>query len=251
MERITDILNKFGNISLKEMDSVQLLDRVDTKFTFHIDKLPEFLEKMLPHYRILEVNNVRCNNYESLYFDTEKLNFFLQHHNGKLNRYKVRCRCYTASGDSFFEIKFKNNKARTKKQRIQIPCIQQEIKDDAEKFLTKKTGINSDELQPKLWVYYSRMTFVNNVSKERLTIDLNINYRSDEKTFAYPSLVIAEVKQEKSAKSPFLYLMKESHVRKDAISKYCLGIVSVFDHVKKNNFKYKINSLNKICYDKN
>jgi len=250
VDNIIDILNKFEPISLKEMDSVSLLDRIDTKFMFRIDKLPLFLEKISPLYRVLDIKNIRINNYETLYYDTDDFFLFLQHHNGKLNRYKVRNRRYVDTNLNFFEIKFKNNKNRTIKRRIKRENLDIVLKDDAKDFLVNNSNLNPESLSAKLWVNYSRITLVNKFSKERLTIDLNLNFRNENSTISYPMLVITEVKQDKANRSNFLSLMKENHIRPNSISKYCFGLASIQQNIKKNNFKYKILTINKICYGK-
>jgi len=93
------------------------------------------------------------------------------------------------------------------------------------------------------------MTLVGKLSKERLTIDINLNYKNCDKAISFPNLVIAELKQEKKNHSYFTKIMKEKHIRDIAISKYCLGIANLQDDVKKNNFKQKINLLKKLCYE--
>lgn len=41
------------------MDSVKLMDRTDTKFTFHISQLIEILELVKNDYRVLEIEEKR------------------------------------------------------------------------------------------------------------------------------------------------------------------------------------------------
>ena len=251
MENITAILNSYEPIGLKEMDEVKLLDRMDTKFTFRFAELPGLLKNASPFYYVLDINNVRINRYETLYFDTNGFNLYHQHHNGKLNRCKVRYRCYTDSDLNFFEIKLRNNRDRTIKERICEETVENEIKGKAGKFLTKKTCIKPEDLAAKLWVYYSRITLVNKSSKERLTIDINLNYKNGDKTVSFPDLVIAEVKQEKACRSYFTKMMKEKHIRSNSISKYCFGITSLYENIKMNNFKYKFSRIKKLCYEQN
>ena len=43
--------------------------------------------------------------------------------------------------------------------------------------------------------------------------------------------------------------MKEFSVREKSISKYCLGIVSLYPEVKQNNFKPILLTLNKISHE--
>lgn len=245
INNIENILKTFEPISLKDLGKVKLLNRVDTKFTFHIDKIQEILEHLTDSYRILEIENIRINQYESLYFDTIGLNLYHNHHNGRLNRFKVRYRCYKDSDLSFFEIKLKNNKNRTIKERIRRNHIEEVIQDDAKIFLMDKTSISSDDLNPMLWVYYSRITLVNKSKSERLTFDINLTYKYEKRSATYPKLVIAELKQEKSSNSMFLKMMKDRHIRKIAMSKYCFGIINLHSNIKMNNFKTKLLHLKK------
>ena len=248
MEILKEILNTYEPIRLKEMDEVKLLNRIDKKYTFNILELPALLEIFSSDYRILDINNNRLSRYETLYFDTPDFNLYQYHHNGKLNRYKIRYRHYIDSDTSFWEIKFKNNKKRTIKKRIYDDTIDAELTDKARNFLIDNS-VNPDDIVAKLWVYYSRMTLVGKLSKERLTIDINLNYKNCDKAISFPNLVIAELKQEKKNHSYFTKIMKEKHIRDIAISKYCLGIANLQDDVKKNNFKQKINLLKKLCYE--
>ena len=239
-------LARFEPISLQEMDDVKLMDRTDTKFVFKIEQLPVFLEQVSHYYRVLEVTNARISRYETLYFDTEDFQLYLKHQNGKLNRYKIRFRKYVESELNFFEIKFKNNKGRTIKERIKRQEIEYRIEGKAKNLLNEKTSLDPDSLVPKLWVNYSRITLVNKSSKERLTIDVNLNFKNADANKNFDRLVIAEVKQEKSSPSPFLGLMRQHHIREGSISKYCFGVISLHKKIKKNNFKPKLLTLNKL-----
>ena len=68
-------------------------------------------------------DNCYIQDYRSLYYDTVDRQFFLDHHNERVNRYKVRFREYVNSGLSFLEVKCKNNKKKTIKNRIQVDAI--------------------------------------------------------------------------------------------------------------------------------
>ncbi len=142
------------------MDSVKLQDRMDTKFMFKDTLLPDILMRMTAHYKVLEIEGQRFNHYETLYFDTEKFDLYIRHHNGKLNRYKFRSRRYVESNLNFFEVKFKNNKGRTIKDRIKRPELITEIADKSSEFVRSLSNIDPDSLKPKLWVNYVRTTFV-------------------------------------------------------------------------------------------
>ncbi len=112
------VLKTFTPITLAEMEGVELMDRTDTKYIFNISQLPGVLENLSQYYKLLNVNGVNENKYKTLYFDTPDFQLYMDHHNGRTNRYKVRYRQYVDSGLVFFEIKNKNNKERTIKSRI-------------------------------------------------------------------------------------------------------------------------------------
>jgi len=251
-EKLENIISSFEPITLQEMDSVKLMDRTDTKFVFQLGMLPGILEEIKPFYRLLEINGTRCHRYESLYFDTDDFELYNSHHNGKLNRFKLRYRKYTnTNGLTFFEVKFKNNKDRTIKKRVKAEKISNGISGKQEEFLRKITPFSPEIFSPKLWVHYYRMTFVNKVLRERLTVDIGLNYAKPSSenlphAVQVPQLVIAEAKREHAAMiSPFIRALRRHAVRAGGISKYCFGIASLYEEVRKNTFKERISYIYK------
>ena len=92
----------FDAITLSEMDNVKLMSRTDTKFAFNSKFLPDILSKMGEFYRVLEIDTERIHHYKSLYYDTEDRKFYLDHHNQRVNRNKIRFREYVGSNITFF-----------------------------------------------------------------------------------------------------------------------------------------------------
>lgn len=248
INNITNILGEFHPISLHEMDSVALLDRTDTKYVFHINDFPGFLSEISEFYRVLEINNKRISDYESLYFDTKDFKLYTLHHNGKANRYKFRYRRYMDSDTCYFEIKFKSNKARTIKTRFKCDGIKNTLNEKAEEIVNDKFTLSLQDFDPVVSIYYTRITLVSVRSKERLTIDIGLNFKNIAMDISIPSLVIAEVKRERNSNSFFAHLMKERRIQPISISKYCLGIINLYENPKRNNFKENLIRLKKICY---
>jgi hypothetical protein len=249
MDTFEQRLNALDPISLSEMESVKLLDRTDTKFIFHRSRMDAVLDSIAADYRVLDIGNVRNNAYETLYYDTDNYDLYLSHHNERTNRYKIRYRKYVGSNLHFFEIKFKNNKGRTIKSRIQRPSIELSITDKAKDLLQDVTGFSSDTLVPVFWVNYSRVTLVSRNLEERLTIDTNLTFKNSSSEKVYSDLIIAELKQNKaSMKSAFAKVMNRERIKENSISKYCLGVTQLIPDIKKNNFKPKLLTLNKILY---
>jgi hypothetical protein len=247
MINLLETLDGFAPISLGEMDAVKLLNRQDVKFMFHRNLLPAILEELKTNYRILSIDGKRFSRYETRYFDTADMKMYIQHHNGKMNRHKVRFREYIDSGLRYFEIKFKTNKGRTIKDRVKLTDQDFLIQGELGNLLTKKTGFLPEMLQEAMHVRYNRITLVQKNLMERLTLDIDLNYAREGKTVGFPQLVIAEVKQDRSSRSPFTLIMQNYYISTLSISKYCLGIASLNPDVKINNFKKKLLHVKKLC----
>jgi len=226
-----------------------LLNRIDTKFVIPEDHLVKYLDEVIPEYKILVIGENVFHPYETLYFDTPGFDLYHMHHNGKNNRYKLRCRRYVNTGTSFFEVKTKTNTSRTIKSRIHIDHIPDSLSALLNQYISENTPGKFQRYIPSLRVFFDRLTLVNKKANERLTFDFNIRYVSNGLEKKIDKIVIAEVKQEKHSVSPFRELMKENHQAENYISKYCLGIASMNNGIKRNLFKQKINDLNKLGYD--
>lgn len=243
-----EILTGFTPISLEEMGRVKLMDRKDTKFVFMEDMLPLILQELQTEYSVLEINHKRAPRYQTDYYDTPEFYHFQQHHNKHLNRYKVRTRTYLDSNDSYFEIKFKNNHGRTIKERISIANGESGINERSRAFLHRKTLIEDSLLEHKLRVNYNRITLVHKQKAERVTIDFGLCYSNATDRRSYDRLIIAEVKQENKSRSPFSSLMRRNRIRRFSISKYCLGIITLYGHVRHNLLKPKLRYLNRLIH---
>jgi hypothetical protein len=239
--QISDILSQLEPITLQEMEGVKLMDRTDTKFIFNISELSGVLTEAKKNYKIVDIEGNRISRYKTLYFDSEALTLYNKHQVGKLNRYKIRHRTYVDSNLGFLEVKFKNNKGRTLKTRIKENQIPDLTTGKAFEFLQKTLPFSPLNLLPKIWINYSRITLVNKTSAERLTLDLNLEFEKDGQSKMLDQLVIAEVKQDSKIASPFILTIREG-----SISKYCFGVATIFPEVKKNNFKQKLLTVNKI-----
>ena len=249
MKAINNILFSFDPISLNQMDEVKLMNRTDTKFVFEYSLLEKVMEEIKSHYYVLDIDGVRLNTYRSLYFDTEDFKFYFEHHNGKKNRNKVRYREYIDSGLCFLEVKKKNNKGKTIKERIKVAKIPASLTEEGNRFVHQIMG-RDDALVPKHWNKFSRITLVNKYLKERLTIDIGITFGAEERHSHLENMVIAEVKQEKvNYASTFMRVIKKHGVRPFRISKYCIATASLFPKLKNNNFKPKFLKINKLQDD--
>lgn len=231
------------------MESVKLMNRVDTKFAMPLALLPQLLELARPEYYAQEINGKRIAQYDTIYFDTPDLEMYIRHHDRHLVRQKIRVRQYVDSNLNFLEIKRKNNKGRTKKKRMTIPSLSLDnATGEMRDFIAQKSWYSLEQISQALRTRFSRITLVNHLKTERLTIDLSLvwtNLRNDNET-ALPGLVIVELKRDGNCSSPMLSIMNQLRVKPLKISKYCIGTALTNHQVKQNRFKKKIRSINKL-----
>jgi len=242
------ILNNFDSISLNQLGNAKLMDRTDTKFIFHYNELPSILNDLKLHYKCLEIEGVINSTYETLYFDTINNLQYIQHHNGKANRYKIRFRNYIESKIGYLEIKLKSNKDRTIKTRIKSK-LEDSLTETQKIFIESNSNLNPELLIPKVWINYKRICLVSKTSNERLTLDTNLEIINGSKNILLDKLVIAEVKREGKNHSHFIDTVKRHSVREGGISKYCLGIALTTKNIKTNRFKEKLIKINTIQND--
>lgn len=169
----------------------------------------------------------------SIYYDTDKLNFFKDHIDGNDKRSKYRLRTYNIkfnNKNSFnFEKKIKEfeyNYKKIIKNYIEI--------DDIEK---KIPNLNIDDygnLFPVLAVSYNRKYYFNNIFENRATIDSNIIF--------YP-IFRNKIFFKKYQKLKNLYV-KEEKIPKDNIKKTNIENICKF-----SKYIHGINYLKKNTYD--
>lgn len=247
MSSLPEILNNFSPITLAEMENVELMNRKDMKYFFDRNKLPEILEQMSADYKVLDINGTRLFNYRNIYFDTKDFFFYTQHHNKRVNRYKIRIRQYVESNINFLEVKFKTNTKRTLKSRIKIPEFTEVFSDKAKEFILQHTPFNSEDLVPTLRNDFKRFTLVSKKLNERATIDTDLELEVPGNKRHFSNLCIAELKIDGSSSgSKFKVVMRDNLCPEVRISKYSVGAAFMYDELKQNNFKFKKLQINRI-----
>lgn len=239
---IEDIIRSFEPISLAQMESVKLMNRIDTKYAVSMAVLPLILEAAKADYFVQEIDGQRIATYDTMYYDTDTLDMYVRHHDRQLVRQKIRIRQYVDSNLTFLEIKRKNNKGRTKKKRITLPNPEMEA------FVAAKSRYVWSELSPKLRTMFHRITLVNKAKTERLTIDMDLVWDNvvsgEKKTFG--ELVIIELKRDGNVPSKMTHIMLDLRLHPLKISKYCIGTALTTPGIKKNRFKSKIRKIEKM-----
>ena len=258
---IEETLRSFAPIGLSEMESVKLMNRIDTKYAVPMSVLPAILSAAQADYYVQEIDGKRIATYDTMYYDTESLDMYVRHHDRQLVRQKIRVRQYVDSDLTFLEIKRKNNKGRTKKKRIAVPGFEltgetfgesKKEKWSVEDFIAAKSRYNWNELSPHLWTKFHRITLVNKAKTERLTIDMDLVWENvvsgERKTIG--ELVIIELKRDGRAVSgerlSMSGILQSMRIHPLKISKYCIGTALTTPDIKKNRFKSKIRKIVKL-----
>ncbi len=246
-DKIKECIEGFDSVSLKQLDSVQLQNRIDTKYILTKADLLQLLEGIKSEQYVLEIDNVRIFNYQTIYFDTEEFQFYKDHHNGCVNRVKVRSREYIESNLCFYEIKRKLFGTRTDKQRKKVKQIYHSVPQDDYNLIEYKR-LKNKPIEKKITNYFKRITLTNKKFTERITIDLEINFENKKgDKISLPNLCVVEVKQGKSdVFSNTIQVLKKLRIHETGFSKYAIGVSLLESGVKHNNFKPILLKLNKL-----
>lgn len=242
-----NFFDKLQSVSLEELECVSLQNRIDSKYLLNSNMFDKLLPFIIDNYRVLEINGHRIFTYENNYFDTEDLLFYHEHHNGYLNRIKVRSRKYLETGSCYFEIKKKEKIDRTNKIREKTDEL---VSSPSIEMLQKIMRMSRKDLKgihKVLSNHFNRVTFVNKAASERMTLDFNISFADDQQEKMLEDIFVLEIKQSKSSgHSSINEIIKENNIREQGFSKYVYGVMLLKNGIKKNNFLpllKKINSL--------
>jgi len=250
--RINDLLQYLEPITLEQMSSIRLMNRTDTKFVTNKENLARLLELAQGKYYAQFNNDSRIANYMTTYWDTENHRFFLEHHNGRAPRQKVRVRTYMDSDLTFLEVKTKNNHGRTKKKRVEVPSQDIDVQGTNGEFVEGLVHQGLNEMHPTVRNQFHRITLVNYEKTERLTIDYDVHFHNMETgTDANVGpLVIIELKRDGNVYSPVLDILRTLRIKPSGFSKYCIGSVMTNKKLKQNIFKEKMIVLSKLAKTK-
>ena len=249
-------LESLGPITLEEMEGIKLMNRIDSKYLTDEASLLRILAAAgAAGYRVLVTEGMRISPYDSVYYDTDGLRMFYDHHNRRLVRQKVRTRSYVNSGDTFLEIKRKNNKGRTKKKRMHIPTAELmdfRADDAACTYLADHSWFTAPDLSPVLETRFHRITLVNPAKTERLTIDTLLNFKNFRtgKETSLQNAVIIELKQDGRADSQMKNILLDLRVKPVRVSKYCIAVTLTDPGAKSGRFKEKVRCIEKTIGNK-
>lgn len=247
---INEVIEGFETIPLEESSKVNFLKRMDLKYMASHDQLIAVLEAVKKDYYVMTIKGKRVQGYKTTYFDTPENAFYTAHHNGHNNRLKVRKREYLNTGEHFLEIKRKKLNGNTSKKRTTIEGENDAAVDEQDNLFIQKHVLGGiADLSPKIDTMFFRTTLVSKLFNERVTIDIDLNYKDYEGgVLQTKNLYIVEVKCNKSSGyTPIRKALKDNAVRTGGFSKYCIGRAAMDETLRQNNFKFKVKLLKKHC----
>lgn len=245
IDNLDNVIDSFSAITLAEMDQVKLMNRTDRKYWFNAKHLEPLLIEIKEHYYILEIDGGRNLPYSTTYYDTAEDKMYINHHRGKLNRFKIRRRNYVTTQSSFLELKFKNNKGRTIKERISSPYNIETFSPKDVNFITQRCPYRVEELTPVLTNQFRRLMLVSREMNERCTIDQGLSFTSNGVERDLNNLVVVEVKSDGRAKSHIIEALRRHRLHPSGFSKYCIGRSITDQGLKQNLFKIKHRQIEK------
>lgn len=198
--------------------------RKDRKYGLPVSRLRSFLDGA--GLQVLEIDDRRVFRYESVYFDTPDLDFFLDAAHRRRLRYKVRSRTYIDSDLCWLEVKSKAPRRMNTKYRLPYDVDRRETLTTAGVgFLERFDHIApvTPDLRPVLTTHYRRATLLEPKTNSRVTIDVDVQWSSPDGS--YRTLPHTAIIETKTAGPPCSidHRLHRLQVRAEDISKYCLG----------------------------
>lgn len=233
-------IERLRAVSLPEVQALaDLQTRKDRKYLVPPAQLAGILDEVAGSMRALEIDGLRSFRYQSVYFDTPKL----QSYNGaacrRAHRYKIRTRTYLDSELCQLEVKTRDGRGNTVKHRHDyLPEDRFRLTHDARAFINEVLGSRSiaTSLVPTLKTRYSRSTLILDNTPVRVTLDSNL--RCSDFLGNSSSLNDSIVFETKSTGAATMVdrLLWRRGLRPLKLSKYGTGLASLQPQLKANKW---------------
>lgn len=231
-------------ITLAELDAAASLQtRRDRKYLVPVTTAATLVERLAMAARVLEIDGLRSFAYESVYFDTPGLVSYLAAARRRPHRFKVRTRTYLDSGRTLLELKTRDGRGRTVKERLDRgtapgrstePVI---LGGDELAFLAAhdEVGGAAANLRPVLVNRYRRATLLL-ADGSRLTIDVDLEAAAPGGLgVRLRDTAVVETKSA-GAPSPADRVLWELGVRPTRISKFCTSLAAMRPELPANRW---------------
>jgi hypothetical protein len=242
----------FNSCDLEAMnDRTSMLTRIDNKYVVQAPDLEALLASLTERFDILEIGDLRAFTYATCYFDDAERSAYYEHHQGKRKGFKVRTRRYLEAGLCYVELKMKEKRGTTIKQRLEYDYDGYDaLNPEALQFI-KNGYLNhygkhfTYQVAPVLEIEYRRLTLVSKDRKERMTIDTQLVFRSSGQHLYVPhGVFIVETKSVNGRGQADQCLRAQHHHPIKRCSKYCIGMAALSEVSRFNHFMPTMRMLN-------
>lgn len=221
--RADHIAAAFEPLDLASLNARAALERrVDRKHVVDWSTLEALAESLAETHVVLEINGDRTFGYHTIYYDSDALDSFRAHVQGRRRRFKARAREYVESGRVRIEVKTKGARGETVKRWTSEADLEPFVRAT----LLGAYGRAPDvPLIPTLETRYRRITLASRASAERVTVDYELNFSTPAGSQAAldHGAVIVESKSE-LGRGIADTALRSLGVRPVSISKYIVGI---------------------------
>lgn len=232
----------FAPISLEQLvGEAELLTRFDRKYLLPANTAAALLRDLDPRTRVLEIDGERGFAYDSVYFDTcDHLSYRLTAQRRR-RRFKLRTRSYLDTGGCFLEVKTKDGRGSTVKERIDYaPDDRASLTVEGREFaagILSRHGHDASivqHLSPAMVSRYRRTTLLLPCGS-RATFDSELLWRGSDRRVSVDDLVIVESKSMGRASALDRALWRAGH-RPSGISKFGTGTALLHPELPDNKW---------------
>ncbi len=241
---IDQFTHAFDPITLEQLNAkAEMMARIDNKYIVQRHQLRGLVPQLSEAFDILDIKRQRAFTYDTRYFDDILRSAYFEHHQGKRRGFKVRVRNYVDAGLCFLEVKVKGARGMTEKYRMpydlgQIASLTPEAREFARETYTRQYGKTFNyRLRPALDVRYQRMTLVARSGGERVTIDTDLQFQSEQSHFSAGTAVFIVETKSANGRGVADRLLRQAGERPTRrCSKYCIGMATTAQVTRYNRF---------------
>lgn len=244
LSSIAQFTESFDPITLEQLNAkAEMMARIDNKYVVQSDQLLALVPQLSEAFDILDIQEQRAFTYDTRYFDDTARSAYFEHHQGKRRGFKVRVRNYVDAGLCFLEVKVKGPRGMTEKYRMpydmnDLAALTADAADFAKETYSRQYDKAFDyRLRPSLDVRYQRMTLVARAGGERMTIDTDLRFQSEDRAFSTGTGVfIVETKSANGRGLADRLLRTKGERPARRCSKYCIGMAATGQVSRYNRF---------------
>ena len=249
------LVGSFEPIGLQQLNAkADMLKRLDNKYIIRKKILREAVEEFSSRFDVLEIDGKRVFVYDTCYFDDPKNSSYFDHLRGRRQRFKVRVRKYIDAKMCFVEMKLKDKRGVTVKKRLNYLVEKYGRLDDSawNHIVSSYKELYGRDftyaLAPVLEMRYKRVTLVAKEGGERMTIDYQLVFSGNGRSYSVDDNVFIVETKSSNANGIADKILRSLHQHPvKSCSKYCVARAALQGVSRHNRFLPALRKLNVIA----